>query len=197
MAGSVAAWTCCSPFDASMGECSLAAVPRLAGASCLQRGCTAALLVHGCSHHAPLQSSCTTAILMGGCNHLAQLQSSCTSAITMHGYNPLAQLQSPCMAAILVDGCNHLAQLQCSCAAAILMHGCAGVALGRCKGIDYRGLAAGAEGNPMLISQSSPAPPCLSPGQRGSLGTAALGLEQAVASSSATPCQPPCTSANY
>lgn len=127
--GSVAARGCCSPFDASVGERSLAAEPGLAGASCLQRGCAAAVLVHGCSRHAPLQSSCVAAILMDSCSrHLAQLQYSCAAAIFVHlcdhharpqslcttaglvrDCSPCGRLQSPCMAAILVDSCDHLA----------------------------------------------------------------------------------------
>lgn len=140
--GSVAAWGCCSPCDASVGERSLAAEPGLAGASCLQRGCTAAALVRGCGRHAPLQSSYVAAILMDGRSHLAQLQYSCAAATCVHlcdhharlqslgttaglvrDCNPRGRLQSPCMAAILVDSCNHLAccgtdvQPQSSCPA--------------------------------------------------------------------------------
>lgn len=206
MAGSVAAWGCCSAVDASMGKHSFAAVPGLMGASCLQRGCTTAICMHGCCHHVPLQSLCIVPITMHGCSHQAQLQSFCTAAILLHGCNhhawlqslcmaailidvckrlaqlqslymstitvhscnPLARPQSPrmlqslCLAAVLVPGCSHHAQLQCSCAAAILVRGCAAVALGRCKGIDYRALAARAEDSPMLsykAAQHHPASP--------------------------------------
>lgn len=189
VAGSAAAWGCCSPLDASVGERSLAAAPGLAGASCLQRGCTAAVLVHGCGHCAPLQSSRMAAILMHDCNHLAQLQYLCTAIILMHLCDHHAWLQG------LVHGYNPCGWLQSPCTAAILADSCAGVALGRWKGIDYRGLAQ--RGSHTLISQSSPAPPCLSPGQWGSPGNAALGLEQTLAGSGATPCRPPCTAAIY
>ncbi|XP_041269486.1 uncharacterized protein LOC121340655 [Onychostruthus taczanowskii] len=53
-----------------------------------------------------------------------------------------------------------------------------------CQGTDYRGLAAGAGGQPRFISPSGPAPPCLSPGpEGGSAAISALGLERALASS--------------
>lgn len=163
----------------------------------LKSPCTSAILVHLCNHHAWLQALCMVAILADGCNHHAWLQYSCTAAILGHLRNHCAQLQSPCMAAILEDGCHRLAWLPYLRTAAVLMHSCAGVALSRCKGRDNRGLATSAGGQPHTYLTKQAGTTLLWPGQRDSPGAAVLGLEQALVSSSATPCRPPCTVAIY